>query len=64
MGVHHAPGQLHQLAHMSHQQDALDLFGSAGIQGVPDEVGALHHRDPPAVHPLDTEKIQAVVPRR
>ena len=35
VGVHNAPGQLHQLADVAHQQDGGEPLRSGSVQGLP-----------------------------
>ena len=61
MGVHNAPGQLHELAHVAHQQNTFKALRRRLVQGIPDEICTLHHGDAQAVQPVAGEKILAVI---
>ena len=63
VGVHNAPGQLHQLADVAHQQDGGEPLRSGSVQGLPDEVGAADHRDLRGQgHTAPGQELHAVVP--
>ena len=62
MGVQHSTGQLHQLAHVAHQQRASKPQLTAQIHAVTDEVGHLH-RPVRVQAQAPPDKVRAVVPR-
>ena len=61
VGVHHASGQLYQLADVPHQQHLAEGVGGGQVQGVADEVGDLHHRR--AAQGVLPEEFLPVIPR-
>ena len=46
---------------MAHQQNAFKALHRRLVQGIPNEICTLHHRDAQAVQPVAGEKILAVI---